>query len=414
MQANSFRTLFTKQMTLFLVGLSFVEATRAMTMVQIPIYLREVGASVGEVGLFFTISMVFILALRIVGGWVSDSIGRLRALWIGSLLGVVSYLPYVFADRWEIMLLSPLLLAVAAGLTIPSLRAYIADNTPEPVQGRMFGLSSTFRTIAWIIAPPIGGFIALNYGSRWTFLLAGLLFVFAALIFLTLDKWGKESVRRSGESINFHSFRVSLSHIVALVLSGGLLTWIIITDGIKDITFRLAFDLMPIYLNEIAGIGKQGVGLLDGIHGLAWVIASPIGGAFSDRTSERAATTLGLALLLASPLVFVLATGFWGFALSWILIGVGAGFFDPAINALIAKGVDANMRGMAYALVATSVGLISLASPWIGARLWETLGPKAPYILTVLLGSVALIPAWTKLRTPQHAPAESDEDPTVS
>ena len=92
--------------------------------------------------------------------------------------------------------------------------------------------------------------------------------------------------------------------------------------------------------------------------------------------------------------------------MSWILTGVGGGFFDPAINALIAKGVDPKLRGMAYALVATSVGLVSLASPWIGARLWETFGPKVPYILTVLLGSLALIPAWTKLRVPSKEARE--------
>jgi MFS family permease len=385
-------------MLVFFIGFFCIEATRAMTMVQIPIFLREIGASVGDVGLFFTLSMIFILSLRIIGGWVSDSFGRLRALWLGSLIGIFAYIPYVIADRWEIALLGPILLAVASGLTLPSFRAYIADATPDFAQGRMFGISSAFRTFAWIVAPPIGGYVAFTYGSRWTFLLAGILFITAAMIYFLLDRTEITATTSSTDPINFNSFKLSFSRIVALVLSGGLFTWIIITDGLKDVTYRLSFDLMPIYLNEIAGIGKQGIGFLDGIHGIAWVVASPIGGALSDRTSERIAATLGLGLLMAAPLTFALATDYWGFALSWILIGVGSGFFDPAINALIAKGVDAKLRGIAYALVVTSVGLVSLASPWIGARLWETFGPKVPYILTVLLGSLALIPAWTKLR----------------
>ena len=369
-------------------------------MVQIPIFLREIGASVSDVGLFFTLSMIFILSLRILGGWASDNFGRLRVLWLGSLIGIFAYIPYVIADRWEVALLGPILLAVASGLTIPSFRAYIADSTPDFAQGRMFGISSAFRTAAWIVAPPIGGYIAFTYGSRWTFLLAGIMFAVAAIIYFLLDRTDRTETASSTDPINFNSFRLSLSQIAVLVFSGGLLTWIIITDGIKDVTYRLSFDLMPIYLNEIAGIGKQGIGFLDGIHGIAWVVASPIGGALSDRTSERIAATLGLGLLLAAPLTFALATDYWGFALSWILIGVGGGFFDPAINALIAKGVEPKLRGIAYALVATSVGLVSLASPWIGARLWVTFGPKVPYILTVLLGSLALIPAWTKLRVP--------------
>ncbi len=380
-------------------------------MVQIPIFLREIGASVSDVGLFFTLSMIFILSLRIIGGWASDSFGRLRAMWLGSLIGIFAYIPYVIADRWEIAILGPILLAAASGLTLPSFRAYIADTTPDFAQGRMFGISSAFRFTAWIVAPPIGGYIAFTYGSRWTFLLAAILFTAAAIIYFLLDRAETTETVASTKPINFNSFRLSLSQIAVLVFSGGLLTWVIITDGIKDVTYRLSFDLMPIYLNEIAGIGKQGIGFLDGIHGIAWVVASPIGGALSDRTSERIAATLGLGLLLAAPLTFALATDYWGFALSWILIGVGSGFFDPAINSLIAKGVDPKLRGMAYALVATSVGLVSFASPWIGARLWEIFGPKVPYILTVLLGSLALIPAWTKLRVPAK---EAQEEQAAS
>ncbi len=413
MQDPSFRTLLTKRMIVFFIGFFCVEATRAMTMVQIPIFLREIGATVGDVGLFFTLSMIFIFLLRLVGGWISDSFGRLRTLWLGSLIGIFAYIPYVIANRWEIAILGPILLAVASGLTLPSFRAYIADTTPEFAQGRMFGMSSTFRTVAWIVAPPIGGYVAFTYGSRWIFLLAGIIFAAAAIIYFLLDRTDKTAPASSTDPINFNSFKLSFSQMAALALSGGLLTWVIVTDGIKDVTYRLSFDLMPIYINEIAGIGKQGIGFLDSIHGIAWVVASPIGGALSDRTSERIGATLGLGLLLAAPLTFALATGYWGFALSWILIGVGGGFFDPAINALIAKGVDPKLRGMAYALVATSVGIVSLASPWIGARLWEMFGPKVPYILTVLLGSLALIPAWTKLRVPAK-PKESQEDRSAS
>lgn len=409
MQDPSFRSLLTKRMIVFFIGFFCVEATQAMTMVQIPIFLREIGASVSDVGLFFTLSMIFILSLRILGGWASDSFGRLRAMWLGSLIGIFAFIPYVIADRWEVAILGPILLAAASGLTLPSFRAYIADTTPDFAQGRMFGISSAFRRVAWIVAPPIGGYIAFTYGSRWTFLLAAILFTAAAIIYFLLDRTDRTAKASSTDPFNFNSFRLSISQIVVLVLSGGLLTWVIITDGIKDVTYRLSFDLMPIYLNEIAGIGKQGIGFLDGMHGIAWVVASPIGGALSDRTSERIAATLGLGLLLAAPLTFALATDYWGFALSWILIGVGSGFFDPAINALIAKGVDPKLRGIAYALVATSVGLVSLASPWIGARLWETFGPKVPYILTVLLGSLALIPAWTKLRVPANQKEAQEE-----
>jgi len=70
---KSLQPLLSRKMILFLIGLTFAEATRAMTAVQIPVFLREIGASVSQVGLFFTLTMIVPLVLGIFGGWISDS-----------------------------------------------------------------------------------------------------------------------------------------------------------------------------------------------------------------------------------------------------------------------------------------------------------------------------------------------------
>ena len=102
MQEKPKRPLISLPLALFLVGIAFAEATRAMTIVQVPIYLRELGADIRQVGLFFTISLVYPFILRIIGGWLSDSIGRLRALWLGSLAGTFAYIPYAIAPSWQV------------------------------------------------------------------------------------------------------------------------------------------------------------------------------------------------------------------------------------------------------------------------------------------------------------------------
>jgi hypothetical protein len=50
--------------------------------------------------------------------------------------------------------------------------------------------------------------------------------------------------------------------------------------------------------------------------------------------------------------------------------------------------------------MATSLGIISLPSPWIGSQIWEQFGPKVPFVLTAVLGALALVPAWLKLVVP--------------
>jgi MFS family permease len=118
---------------------------------------------------------------------------------------------------------------------------------------------------------------------------------------------------------------------------------------------------------------------------------------------------LGAAIFLSSFLVFIFAEGFGVFALSWIIMGIGGALLDPAVNALIARGAPAHLRGVAYALIPALIGLVALPAPWIGGQIWETTSPKIPFLATFLLGSLALIPAWFKLRVPTVeviAPAE--------
>jgi MFS family permease len=72
-----------------------------MSPLLMPIYLTQMGASIGQVGLVFTLTSVVILVLQIMGGWISDSIGRLRAIAIGSVGGVLGFAALVMlAPVW--------------------------------------------------------------------------------------------------------------------------------------------------------------------------------------------------------------------------------------------------------------------------------------------------------------------------
>jgi MFS family permease len=389
---------------IFLLGITFAEASFTMTMVQVPVFLRELGADIRQIGLFFTLALIFPLLLRIVGGWLSDSIGRLRAIWLGCIAGTVAYVPYALAPTWQFALLGPALLAVATALIAPSYRAYIADTTGEAVRGRVFGLAESFRTVAWIFGPPLGGFLAQRYGYRWMFFSAVLVYSIAAAIFLLMSRQAEDLAAQFNPRPSFESLRSSFGEMLALFLSGGLVTWLLVTDGIRDIAFKMSFDLMPVYLSDIAGLSKQGIGILDGMHGVAWAITSPVAGWVVDRLSERHGVVLGLFSLILSRFVFAVSVGFWGFALSWILLGVGGGLLDPALNSLVARGVPARMRGITYGLLATSLGIISLPFPWIGSQVWNAFGPRTPFLATVIFGSLAILPAWLKLVVPREGP----------
>ena len=75
---------------------------------------------------------------------------------------------------------------------------------------------------------------------------------------------------------------------------------------------------------------------------------------------------------------------------------------EPAYASLISKAVPEKLRGTAFGLFSTSLGLISLPAPWIGARLWEGVSPIFPFYVP-LVAMVAMLPVmWFKFKVPSE------------
>jgi MFS family permease len=388
-----------RRIVIFLIGMALTQFSTVMPLIQIPVYIRELGASIIDVGVFFTVSMIFPLLVKLLGGWLSDSLGRLRVIFIGSLTGVLTYAAYAIAPSWQAALVAPALNAITASLTIPAYFAFIADITPESSRGRMYGIAQTVTLAAAVVAPPIGGLIGASMGYRVMFAVSTVVFGVSALIFFYLLRTAP-SLQVSEQEFSARSFRTSLSQMAGLFMAGGVVTWILIVDGVRDIAFKLSFDLMPVYLSDIASINKEGLGLIAGIHWFARLISLYPAGVLVDRTSERTGIVAALVSVISSRLVFALSEDFLGFAASGFLLGIGGSLFQPAGSSLITKVVPRHLRGIAFGLLATSLSIFSLPAPWIGSQIWELLGPKFPFLLTVVLGSLVILPAWYKLVVP--------------
>jgi len=387
--------------------MALTEAMRAMTSIQIPVYLRSLGADVAQVGLFFTISAIAPVALMVLGGWLSDTMGRLLSFYIGCVAGGLAFIVYAISPTWEFALLAPPLQAISYSLIRPSYRAYIADHTRPENRGRVFAIAEAAANVTWIFGGPLGGFIAHNSGFYALFLVTstgGI--VAAALAVFLISRSGGVSTDLPQERPSLGSLRTSMLQMTRVILSGGLVTWLLITDGIRDVSFRMSFDLMPVYLSDEWGLTLQQIGLLDGIFGVVLVLAGYPAGWLTDKVSERLALVSGLASVLASRLAFVYASSFAGFAVSWSLLAIGVAMMDPPIQSLISKAVPPRLRGITVGLLATSWGIVSLPSPWIGGLLWTYFGPRVPFLATVALGSLALIPAWFKLAAPMAPPTK--------
>ncbi len=349
--------------------------------------------------------------LQILGGWVSDTLGRLRAIAIGSVFGVIGFIPLILADTWQWILLSVAIGAIARSLVGPSFDAFIAEHSSEENRGKVFGLSQAIFMIVSVIGPPLGGWMAGAYGFKIMLLAAGIFYFIAMIMRLSMAREAAKTATANTEKLSFSSLKINLVSMFGLIFSGGLITWMLITDGMRDISFQFSENLFPVYMQEVGGLSLQQIGWVMSFFGLAMMATTIPGGWLSDKAGERVGIALGMVLMSSAlfVLVNIPAGNQWMYYLGWGLAGMGAGVSGPAYQSLISKAVPQKNRGMAFGLFSTSLGIFSLPAPWIGAQMWDRVSPTFPFTVTAVVLLLSVIPIWIKFKLPKVEASAADK-----
>jgi len=390
--------LLNRTLSLFMFTMVLANIAGHMYEPLLPLYLKSLNANVVQVGLFFTLSQIIPLALQILGGWLSDSLGRLRSIAMGSVAGVVSYIWLVLAPSWLWVLVGEGFASMTRALVGPSFGAFIAEQSADSNRVRVFGISEVIFMVVAVIGPPLGGWLADTYGFRFMLVCAGVLYTLATILRVAMARTAARGHEAHPQKLSLSGLRSNLGLMAGMILGGGLLTWVLLTDGVRDVAYALSFNLLPLYLDEIGGLSVQQIGWLESVFGIAMMLITLPAGWLADKKGERLGIAGGFILQFIAIMVFIRVSSFWGYAAAWLLLGLGVGMMSPAYQSLISKAVPEKLRGTAFGLFNTSLGIVSLPAPAIGAQLWQRFNPSTPFTLTAWAALLAAIPVWLKFK----------------
>jgi len=254
--------------------------------------------------------------------------------------------------------------------------------------------------VVGIVGPPIGGSLSQRYGFRLMFVAAGALYLAATVIRMAMAVRSRNrlsSTYHAPQKMTLACLKSSMGAMVALVLSGGVMTWLFLSDSVNDVAFSIANHFDPIYQSNIIGMSNIQITWVISAFSIVRMIALPFGGVFADKAGERAGICLGHLLCGLGGALFLLGTAYPHFVLVWALYGLGVALLSPAYNSLVSKEVPIGMRGTAFGLVSTTLGIASLPAPYIGGLMWARFGPKAPFVLPLLASLSMAAILWFKL-----------------
>lgn len=406
--------LLTPLLLLFMLAMILANLGGSMYGPLEALYLKELGAGIGQIGLFYTLSQIIPLLLQILGGWISDSLGRLRAIAIGSVIGILVYIPLILATTWEWVLIASALSAVTRSLVGPSFDAFIADQSAPSQRARLFGITQTLFGIVSVVGPLLGGYLVEAINFKGMLVIAAIFYIAATIIRVGMARRASKDLEANQTRLTLQGLKKNLGAMLSLIITGGLFTWILITDGVRDIFFNMSFTFLSVYMQDIARLTIGQIGLMNSIFGVAMMVMMIPAGWLADKAGERVNIAISFLFLSASIgmiAIFPPGSPAWMYGVGWTIAGIGVGLATPAYQSLISKAVPKRLRGVAFGLFSTSLGLVSLPAPMIGGYLWENFSPQFPFILTAVASLFSIIPVWLKFKVEQPIEDELAQTP---
>jgi MFS family permease len=413
MKKPSVLSLITPTLGIFLATMILANIAGQMYAPLFSLYLQSLGANIDQIGLFFTISMLIPLAFQILGGWLSDSLGRLQAIGIGSLAGLFGYLLLWISPSWEWLLLAQIGTSMAGSFVGPSFQAFVAEESKSENLGRVYGITNALFAVVGVIGPVLGGLLSDKWGYKPMLLVAFILYAMATVIRLAMALKDRKKHAEAVENgvaekrkATWVGLKKNIGAMLAMLVGGGIVTWMFICDGSRDIAFNMAGQFIPLYMQNNIGLTNSQIGILNSLSAVASMALMVPGGWVSDKKGERVGIVAGFGMICIGFATFILSHSFALFLVSFILLGIGDAFIGPAYSALIAKVVPQEVRGTAFGVFTTSLGIISLPAPYIGGLLYSRIGPLLTFTIPLVVMTLLLPVMWIKFKLPKTTPAQ--------
>jgi predicted MFS family arabinose efflux permease len=316
---------------------------------------QKFGVGMTQAGVLLGMSSLFGLFGSMVGGALTDKLGRRKLILFGLTFSGLSSL--LFGLAWDIKILYPLVIVVGllSRVSGPAHDAMIADILPEAKRQEGYGIMRVAFNYAWIFGTALGGLIAAR-SFLALFVTDAVLSVTVALILYRLLPETKPASASHAETKKDESLLKTVAGYRIIVRDFAFMGFI--CAGILALlVYQQQYSSFPVYLRNVHQIDSKSYGVMLSITGVEVVVFQ----FWISRTIRQYSPFL---MMLLSAIFFMLGFGMINFVASFgffvvvvIIITIGEMIFFPTSSALAASFAPADMRGryMAVANLAWSI-----------------------------------------------------------
>lgn len=361
-----------------------------MTMLVVAIK-AELHLSTPQVGLLFSIQLLFMAIGGVYFGWLADKIGRKRVLMYTILLFSLGTMARSVAPNYEVLLI----LTAISGFGIGGEYGVGQTLVTETIDKRHRGFYSAFLYggiyVGIVLGALVGGYLAPHIGWRWTFFLSGLPVLFAL--------WVRRHTPES-ESWLERQAAPQAKQPTESLRSGRLLkTWLLCTfaAGLQFFAYYGVASFLPTYLVS-KGASLAGASSWLIFTAIAGGVGCSIGAVLSDRVGRRFTLSLLASMAFVGGMWLAwnwdsLLSGGWNVWVPFFILFAGSNG-AAVFGVLFSESFPVSIRATAVSS-ALQVGRgMSFFPPLIAAALLPAFGYRPIVFFSAALFGVLALVAW--------------------
>jgi MFS family permease len=344
--------------------------------------VKDLGASAAILGLIEGVAEAANYLFRVFSGLLTDKIAKRKPLvLLGYGLSSISKPLFAVTSSWSQAFWVRVTDRAGKGIRTSPRDALISDSVPKSKSGRAFGLHRSLDQLGAVLGPIVAFAVIPFIGVRGVFWLS---FVPAAIALLILAFFVRDYHGPARQRSIFKNAREVLDRRFALLL----LTLGVFSVGAYDFSFILlkAGSL---------GLDANYIPLVYAVLNVGTVILGVPAGTLADRIGKIPVLGLGYLVFLFTSAVgfFVMGNPLYGFVIAF-LFGSYLAISDTVQRAIIPDFTKPDLKGTAYAIYYTIIGIGAFVANASFGALWSNMSPAAAFqfsIVTATAGIIALI-----------------------
>ena len=398
--------------------------------IAMPTISKSLSIDMSDAEWIVSLYMITICCLLIFWGKISDTVGKVKIFKIGTFIFILGSLFCGISSTLEMLLLSRIIQAIGASMTMATNYGIITENFPPEMRGKSLGVLGSFVSLGSIAGPGIGGIILQKFTWNYIFLINIPIGLFAIILgYFVFPKSKRKNIPLNIDFLGFILFDVSIISLFLGIFIGqvtGFKTSLVIRLFILSIISITAFifrerkaknplidltifnnknfslglicamlifssnlfmnTLIPFYLQNTLKLSTFLSGIILMCVPIAMVIVAPISGSLSDKIGSEGLTFVGLLVVCISQILLVfisLNTNVTFLIFLTLLTGTGVALFQSPNNSIIMSSVESNHLGIAGSInsLARNWGMVTGLS-LSTTILYSSMSKRAGYKVT--------------------------------